>query len=702
MSGTTIAATTHVGLVLTAAAPGPVTLTQSGTIAVSGGISARGIVALGRVVPTIVNEGLIRATNFQDSEGIDLTSGGTITNGISAKSTARIVAVSYGVRSGNKGLLALDNLGTIAATGIAGVGVQASSGLRLVTGAYFTGGVFGGLGALISGYAEGVRALAPGARVTNYATIVATGLLATTATPGIGVHLASGGTVTNGNIVNASAVIAGAGFGVAVDHGPGRVINHGTIKATGRPTSQNTEIGVRLSAGGVVVNGNAGDLTGRDKSLITGRVAILGDGAAITVQNFGTLQGSDSGVELRAGGHVVNGSVNGHTARIAGYWSAVSLTHGGSVRNFGTIVADGTLGNTGIVLSAGGTIVNGDLTNATDALIQGQAGIVGTAGTTTVVNFGTILGTFSAGVQLSGDITIVNGNASDSVALIADGLDGDHNFDTAGAVVIYGGTARVTNFANIIGSSGVRFTNGATGTVVNHGLIASRGGSAGTAVAFASGDDRLVIAPGAAFVGKVTGGAGNDTIELAAGTGAGFIRQIGTAFAGFETLVVDANASWILQGGNSIPTVVNQRLLRLALGASLTVTQAVDPSSAGVFELLGGSVMEVKADTAAGSAIKFNATARLVIDQAAGFGTGIGSPGYTGPLLRQFASAAAIDIRDLLPGLVTLDYTPATGLLQLADSAGALATLHFDPATLGPGSFQAGDDGAGHLRITHA
>ena len=63
------------------------------------------------------------------------------------------------------------------------------------------------------------------------------------------------------------------------------------------------------------------------------------------------------------------------------------------------------------------------------------------------------------------------------------------------------------------------------------------GGTSSFAVQFAgSFTDRLIDDPGAVFVGRVAGGIGSDTLELAAGQASGTISSVGSQFTGFGSL----------------------------------------------------------------------------------------------------------------------------------------------------------------------
>jgi hypothetical protein len=250
----------------------------------------------------------------------------------------------------------------------------------------------------------------------------------------------------------------------------------------------------------------------------------------------------------------------------------------------------------------------------------------------------------------------------------------------------------------VTGGSGVEFGNGATGTVVNAGKIVSNAGSTGTAIAFATGTNRLVVDPGASFTGHVTTGGGPDTLELAAGTGT--FSGIGSQFTGFGTVTVDTGATWTLTGANTAATVDNLGTLALAASGSLDVTSTVAAASTGTFELNTSSILTIAADPAAGDKMKFLGSGELVVANASSFGVNVGTTTYTGPLIENFVAGDSIDLSNVPEAGAVLNYSTATGLLQVTVGSTHPATLAFQTATLGSGTFEPGNDGSGHLLIT--
>ena len=116
------------------------------------------------------------------------------------------------------------------------------------------------------------------------------------------------------------------------------------------------------------------------------------------------------------------------------------------------------------------------------------------------------------------------------------------------------------------------------------------------------------------------------------------------------------------------------------------------------------SLLEIGADTGANNKISFLGASgdRLVVDAAAQFGTNVGLGTYTGPKLENFATLDTVDLKNLVFSGATIDsYTAATGLLQL-HSGSAKATLLFDNATLGSGSFHLAPDTGTGTAITHS
>ena len=85
MAGTTVTSSTTIGIDLTLTSQNPVFIATTGTIAVSN-TSASAIYAAQGVTGTITNNGKLTASH---GYGVRLLSGGTITNGSAALTSAR-------------------------------------------------------------------------------------------------------------------------------------------------------------------------------------------------------------------------------------------------------------------------------------------------------------------------------------------------------------------------------------------------------------------------------------------------------------------------------------------------------------------------------------------------------------------------------------------------------------------------------------
>ncbi|MGC1576081.1 MAG: hypothetical protein WA813_08150, partial [Beijerinckiaceae bacterium] len=250
--------------------------------------------------------------------------------------------------------------------------------------------------------------------------------------------------------------------------------------------------------------------------------------------------------------------------------------------------------------------------------------------------------------------------------------------------------------ATLSGSSfGVFFTGG-SGTVTNAGTISG----ATDAIDFlASGANRLVVDPGAVFVGKVTAAGSTNTLELASGTGS--ISGVGTAsFSNFQTLTVDAGANWTLGGTNNTPNVLDNGVVNVA--GTFDISSAINPSSTGLFQLQTGATLEVAAASGTRTRVNFSGSSELIVDHAASFGTNVGTSSYAGTQLQHFVSGDRIDLKSFSSAGVTLAYNSSTGVLQVSNGARQVASLDFQTSSLGSGTFNATGDGGTGILITRA
>ena len=669
------------------------TVANSGTAATISGGSFNGVYVAGG--PSFVtNQGTISGAL---SAGVSLPAGGTVANN---GTTARLAGGSWGVISSGQAST-VTNQGTI-------VGLT-FDGLELTAGGVVTNS---GSAADIVGVNAGVTSYDAHTTVTNQGRI--------TATVGDGVLLRAGGTVVNGG---GGAVIAGADWGVYAQNGAAKVTNQGSIIGSAAD-------GVYLGAGGAVSNlGTSARITG-------GQSGVYAGGTAATITNQGSIIGTAAyGVFLEAGGSITNSGTASEIAgtlygigasRVAvtivnqgsifGNYGAIYLGAGGTVRNTGTAalmsggrwgiyayggVAD-TVTNQGTI-SGGNGAVHFDNANANDFLDFPGAVAIG------VVQGGTGTDTLELGsAAATGTVTGLGSQYTGFEALVVD--NGAHWLMTGANALGAAASIRVVGS----GSLGVSGTLVAPGnlTVAGTGTLAANGGRIDVGTAGAALANQIVVDAGhtlmvggvlsAATLSVANGGlvSGIGTVTgavLNAGTiaAAGGALTIAAAISGSGTLQVVGGALLNLNGAsNTTASVLNKGSLVLGANDSLDVTGSVNVASTGLFVLNNAALLELAADTGASNAISFLGASgdKLVVDTVGQLGSKVGLGAYTGPKLENFATIDVIDLKDLVFGTATIDsYTAATGLLQLHSGA-TKATLLFDNATLGSGSFHLGPD----------
>ena len=350
------------------------------------------------------------------------------------------------------------------------------------------------------------------------------------------------------------------GDGGAVNNGAGGTINagfYGVLGSNATPTVYNAGY-LHGSGGGIYLETGGGITNVSGATLLGGKDGVYGNGAAVTVTNTGTIEGtSRDGIRLLAGGIITNqsgGTISGTEAIYAS--GTLSVVNAGKIAGF----------YDGIRLDAGGSV-----TNQSGGTIAGYYGIREEAQPLTVLNAGTIAGGSGFGISLfaGGDVTNQGGGTiSGRLGIL----------DRAGALTVENaGTVSATQFA-------VYFAAGYT--------------------------NRLIVDPGAAFVGQVSGGdtasgTATSTLELTSAIASGTLSGLGVQFTGFSQIAIDAGASWTLTGANTLAaviTVTNAGTLTLQNATLSDVGDFInngvillDPSNITLADLTGTGVTTIQA-----------------------------------------------------------------------------------------------------------
>jgi hypothetical protein len=340
---------------------------------------------------------------------------------------------------------------------------------------------------------DGVFLLGAGSSVTNSGSI--------SSTNGYGVSLAgAGSSVTN----YAGGSISGTGptsfniiSGVAITGASGTVTNGGTISVSGGG------YGVHLAGGGTVTNSHI--VTG-------GEDGVLIEGASGQINNTGAISGSvDDGAALFAGGTITNSATGSIQGSLVGPIAAGVFIRGGS----GNLQNDGIVkGNDfGALLSAGGSVTNG--AGNPSANISG--------------------GSFGVDIATGGTLTNSGSVSASAAGSVGAELDQGGNVTNNS-----GGTISGTGFGVFIASN-----SASSATVTNAGAIS---GTTASVEFGGTGANTLTLQTGSTLTGDAKGStAGGATNALV-------LQGNGTAnnnFDNFNTLDVQANASWTLGGGST-------------------------------------------------------------------------------------------------------------------------------------------------------
>jgi hypothetical protein len=532
-------------------AQNPITITPTGTIAATAA-HAIAVDGSGAYAWTIDNQGFIAATGSAGT-GVYLGDGGMVTNQSSAVIAAN-AETGVGVLLTGGGSLTNQANGTISAY----VGVYAEEAAATVVNAgTLAGNSTNGAGivllagGLVSNAATGIISAVDGVFAAGAAaTLINAGVVIASY---IGAYLRAGGSITN----QSGGTIYGYRYGIkttGADTASG-VTNLGTITGEVRAA-------LAVFTGGSITNAASGQIAGGDYGILT-----YTDPATIT--NFGMVTADNvAGVVMFSGGSLVNQT----TGTILGGAYGVAATHvPAAASNFGVV---GGAGNSGMLFLAGGY-----LNNAAGATVFGSYFGVKMTGTSTngaVVNDGTIFSTATftgsasfdaAGVAMMDGGTVANG-ASGEIGATWKGVQIGNNGIAAGGTLFNQGLVYASNGAGSTGAAVWIYgpgliSNAASGTIVggpfgivayNQTTVVNLGSIGGSEFAFDAirygYANRMVVAPGAAFSGIVSGGdpvgaTVASTLELATGAAAGTLTGLGTQFVELANVTIDAGAAWV-------------------------------------------------------------------------------------------------------------------------------------------------------------
>ena len=456
----------------------------------------------------------------------------------------------------------------------------------------------------------------------------------------------------------------------------GSITNTGSILVL--PSASNGETDITLRSPIVTLSGRGRLVLNNTDS------ALHGDGnGELLVNNGNTISGAgtigSADMRLSNAGHVIADSTTPLTIALASGTNAA----GGVMQSTG---AGGLAFASGVFSNAG--VIEAD---------QNSTVTFGASSALTNLAEGTLLGGTWKAIGGSGSATLnfINNAAvsvdAANIVLSGAGSQMTFQFGALGSATLDQTLSNITSAGALQLLAGRNFITG--NTLATAGLLTLNGGTLQAPALTVAGSGHLL---GFGTVQDAVDSSGR--IEAQGGT-----LTVTGAITGSGNLQADAGATLSLTGASNTAAVVRDNgTITVGTDDSLHVTGSVDPASTGVFSLSANAILEVLADTCAGTKIDFLSGAKLVVDVAGEFGSNIGLPTYTGPLIEDFTAGDKIDLKNVLLSGASSVFDAASGLLQLSRAGANVATLHFDTASLGSGSFNLGNDGGGHILLTHA
>jgi outer membrane autotransporter protein len=337
---------------------------------------------------------------------------------------------------------------------------------------------------------------------------------------------------------------------------------------TQNPITFGPTTNITTNGGDAIVgaSGTVWDVTIQSQATVHGnRNGILLDDAGSSLTNSGDVSGANSvGVNLTQGGTVVNQA----TGTISGRIDGIDVDGDANITNAGTITgttkgvsfvgAGSSLVNSGTITQTdtGATFVDaavflangGTVTNQAGGKITGLNGIsADTTGSSaaTVTNAGTITAPDAFGTGVIGNVSSVTNRTGGTIHGGKDGI----NLSAIGATVTNEKDATISG-----GPNGIVIN----GSVTNAGTIA---GATNSVKFTGAGTNTLTLQTGSILRGDALGSTGATNNLILQGSGAA-----NNNFVGFNTLEVQKNAGWNMNGSAVVRTATIQTNGRLAVG----------------------------------------------------------------------------------------------------------------------------------------